>query len=496
MKKVLLFTLLLFSITFANTLIGDTVQQSTASYIVIGLVFLLAALTYMAGSIFSMNNLTARAKDMLYQGIFSLVIMASFSAIYVIFSSLFQALFLSNFQIPAGMDMFDLSENLLLWNYFYYFIHMIMFTVINMFVLTYFGRSYSVSFAERFVSFDVSILQSPLLFIINAGISLISFSIMVNGFQLLLLKFVKFVLIPFILPIGLILRAFPSSMHAGNVLVGIAIASYIIVPVVYAIDFQILPSILTENPQITKNRVYDSFALMRPFYNKDTLQHIVVDDSTCSLINVAKKYMDGGMIDSTAYKELQESSDNCNFDWTKGLVSIGERIPTWVVSIGAVSIGSSVAMKSLSVVDSAIRGWNTSIWKKFFSKDSTTGTTATTVDPGAATSPGTTTTGSGATTSPGGRPSETGTPSSSSWLSKLVGSSKLFKAAKFASEGVALIVIAYMFFEILLGMVTSFIILSAILPFIKFTIIVIFIREFTLNLLGTQVSLGHITRLI
>ena len=64
-----------------------------------------------------------------------------------------------------------------------------------------------------------------------------------------------------------------------------------------------------------------------------------------------------------------------------------------------------------------------------------------------------------------------------------------------ATSGALFYFVLY-FYEILLGITVSFVILSAILPFIKFTIIIIFIREFTYNILGTQISLGQITRLL
>jgi len=461
MNKIILFTILLFSLNFAS--VEEIISQSTSSYIIIIMVFLLSALLYMAGSIFSSPNFTARSKDMLYQGIFSLIIMASLPVFYVIFSSIFKALFLGGYNIPPNVDLFDISENLLLWNYIYYFIHLVFFTATNIFVLTFFGRTYSIPFGDRLVPFNLSTLQNPLLFLIDSGVSIITFSMMINGFQLLFLKFVRYVLIPFLLPVGLILRAFPSSMHAGNVLVGIAIASFIIVPIIYAIDLQILPAILKPNDNIPdeQQRIYDNFVLMGPFYQKDVLQNVVVSSSGCNnkMIETARKYFDLGLIDSNAFVVINETAKNeCNIDYKKVYDSMGDRIPIYVEAIGKIGIGTTGVSKGIGVLSTTLNSAD-----KIF-------------DFG--------------TNNPGGYAAKT-----SSFLNKL-GKSKLLHGFSTVNEGFALFFLVFYFYEFVLGMVTSFVILSVILPFIKFTMIILFIREFTLNLLGTQVSLGHIMRLL
>ena len=460
MNKILLFTLLLFSFSYASS-IQDIITQSYASYAIIIIVFLLSALTYMGGSLFSSPNLTARGKDMLYQGIFSLIIMASLPVLYIIFNTIFTSLFLGDYTIPSNVDMFDISENLLLWNYIYYFIHLVFLTATNIFVLTFFGRTYSIPFGDRLVPFNLEVLESPLLFLVNSGVSIITFSMMINGFQLLLLKFVEFVLIPFLLPVGLILRAFPSSMHAGNVLVGIAIASFIIVPIIYAIDLQVLPTILEPNQNIPSEnqRVYDNFVLMGPFYQKEVLQNVVINSQNCELVTKSKQYFDVGLIDNDALTVLDKTSkEQCNFDFSQGFSAMGKRIPTYVKVIGSISIGASGVSKGIGALSTTLNYAD----KLFdFGTNNPSGYTA----------------------------------KFTKWMNG-VGKGKMFNMITTVNEGFAVFFLVWFFYEFVLGMATSFIILSVILPFIKFTIIVLFMREFTLNLLGTQVSLGHITRLL
>jgi hypothetical protein len=403
---------------------------------------MLSALFYMGGSLFSLPNWTARGKDMLYQGIFSLIIMASFPAIYLIFSSLFTSLFLGDIVIPADVSMYDVSENLLLWNYVYYFIHLVVVTFVNMFVLTFFGKSYSVPMANRIVPFDLTVLQSPLMFIINVIVGILSTSIMINGFQLLFLNFVRTSLLPFLLPIGLLLRAFPTSMHAGNVLVGVCLAAFIIVPIVYAIDLQILPAII-ESPQNIQEKegfqAYNSFALMSNFYNREVLTNVVVESANCKLIKQSKELMGVGL-GTDGLKELQKAGNDpsCGISFWNTFDSFFSEMDGWVRTSGNVLIGAASLGKGINVIIGSVNALaGTEIQMNIYLRV----------------------------------------------INRVV--------LAFAS-----LYIIIFFYEILLGVAVSFIILSVILPFIKFTIIILFIREFTYTILGTQVSLGQITRLL
>lgn len=441
MNKTLLIFILLFSLNFATNDIELIISQSQNAYLIIFLVFMLSALVYMGGSIFSVPSWTARGKDMLYQGIFSLVLMASLPAIYAIFTSIFSALFLGNYTLPPNTSMFDLSENLLLWNYIYYFIHLIIVTIGNLFVLTFFGKTYSVPIANRVVPFDMTVLQSPLLYIVNTMVGILSVSIMINGFQLLFLNFVKYTIIPFLLPIGLLLRAFPTSMHAGNVLVGISIASFIIVPLVYAIDLQILPKIVEIPNDLKTNqnfKSYNSFALMGYFYNEDILKEVVVESTRCDIIKESKQFFGQGFVSADSISSLQSTGEDCNIDFFKTTELFLEPISTLSTYVGSGFIGVAMITKGVNTIKGVINA--------FKAKDLTTPT----------------------------------------WFNIL---------DKVATAG-ALFYIILFFYEILLGVTVSFIVLSAILPFFKFTIIIIFIREFTYNILGTQISLGQITRLL
>ncbi len=443
MKKIL-FLLLLLCLNFASSSdIAEIISQSTGSYIIILIVFIMSALVYMAGSIFSSPNWTARGKDMLYQGIFSLVIMASFPAIYALATSLFSTLFLGEIIIPGNVSMYEVSENLLIWNYIYFFIHLIVITAANMFVLTFFGRTYNVAMASRVVPFDMTVLQSPLLFIINVLVGILSTSIMINGFQLLFLNFVRTALLPFLLPIGLLLRAFPTSMHAGNVLVGISLAAFIIVPIVYAIDLQILPEIMEVPDNIDDNSIdsfkaYDSFALMSAFYNAKVLQDVVVESASCDLIKESKKYMGYGVVGEEDLSELQEASENCDINFFDTFGAFFSKVDTTSQYIGGGFIGAATLTKGINGVVGTINAL----------------------------------------------------------LKTKIGLPVWFKVINAVAIAGASIYIIIFFYEILLGVAISFVILSAILPFIKFTIIILFIREFTYTILGTQVSLGQITRLL
>lgn len=439
MNKTLLIFILLFSLNFAaSNDVADIISQSQNAYIIILLVFMLSALMYMGGSIFSVPNWIARSKDMLYQGIFSLVLMASFPALYSIISSIFSSLFLGNYGAP-NMSMFDLSEGLLFWNYIYYFIHLIMVTMINLFVMTFFGKSLSIPIANRVVPFDLTVLQSPLLFIVNTMVGIISFSIMINGFQLLFLNFVHYTLIPFLLPIGLLLRAFPTSMHAGNVLVGISIAAFIIVPLVYAIDLQILPQIVASG-NLNKNnfKTYDSFALMRFFYNQATLENVVIKQTQCGLINEAKDIFGYGFVSADSAANLQTTGEGCGIDIMDATNIYLESASTTSVVVGSTVFGAAMITKTINTMVGLLNTFKTSKITTPF----------------------------------------------------------LYNVFSGAVSGVALGYIIYFSSQILLGIIISFVVLSAILPFLKFTIIIIFIREFTYNILGTQISLGQITRLL
>lgn len=453
MKKIILFTLLLFSLSFSANL-AEVIEGTTASYIVILLVFTLAGLTYMAGSLFSSPKFSARAKDMLYQGIFSLIIMATFPVIYVVFDTIFKSLFLGGYSIPPDVTMFELSENLLYWNYIFYFIHLVLFSFLNMYVLTFFGRSYNVPIADRFVPFDLTILQTPLLFLINSGVSLITLSLMINGFQILFLNFVRYVLIQFLLPIGLILRAFPSSMHAGNVLVGVSIGAFIIVPMVYAIDLQMLPTMLSDESVINDEdfRAYNSFALMNSFYSKEVLENVVVNSQNCYLVEKTKDFMDIGLVDIDYYSKTKETAESpeCDVQYGEAFSGFFGNLPGYMQVIGVSFVGTASMKRSLLAIEGSIN-----FAKGLFNKEATP----------------------------------------QRWATRMFdrGWGKIFGVGV---EVGAVLFLTYLFYELTFSFITSFIILSVIMPFIKFTIIILFIREFTLNFLGTQVSLEHVARLI
>jgi len=272
-------------------------------------------------------------------------------------------------------------------------------------------------------------------------VGILSVSIMINGFQLLFLNFVKYTIIPFLLPIGLLLRAFPTSMHAGNVLVGISIASFIIVPLVYAIDLQILPKIVEIPNDLKTNqnfKSYNSFALMGYFYNEDILKEVVVESTRCDIIKESKQFFGQGFASADSISSLQSTGEDCNIDFFETTELFLEPISTLSTYVGSGFIGAAMITKGVNTIKGIINA--------FKAKDLTTPT----------------------------------------WFNIL---------DKVATAG-ALFYIILFFYEILLGVTVSFIVLSAILPFFKFTIIIIFIREFTYNILGTQISLGQITRLL
>lgn len=495
-KLLLLFFLISFSVINSSS-IAEIIEQSINSYIIIFIVFLLSALTYMAGSLFSVPSWTARGKDLLYQGIFSLVIMASFPVIYSIFNDLFMTLFLGSagFNIPPGTNMFDISENLIIWNYLYFFIYLVFLTVLNIFTLTFFGRTYTVPLANTQVPFDLSVLQSPLLMLINMGVSILSLSIMINGFQLLFLKFVRYALIPFLLPIGLLLRAFPSSMNAGNILVGIAIASYIIVPVVYAMDLYVLPSLL-ETPDSLKDQghesIYNSYSMMISFYNKRTLDTVIIKSNQCKIVTVAKEALNAGFFELDTVEEINEElkTSGCDIDVT----DIGGFYDMAVKPLDTSTKIIAGTFILPSVIDKSVRAYS-SIFKRLFNFFKSKRSTST---------GGTTTPDGSGTTSPDIEKtppvSETPPPASTSkfrqYFDKFKNSIRLINVLSALWGGAAMFYIMIFFYEFVFGAITSFIILSVILPFIKFTIIILFIREFTMNFLGTQVSLGHVTRLL
>lgn len=462
MKKIL-FMLLLFSLTFSSvTEVQNVISQSTNSYIIILITFFLSALVYMGGSLFSVPKWIAKSKDLLYQGIFSLVIMATFPVIFIIFSIFFKSIFLGGYVIPPNTDIFDIAGNLLLWNYIYYFIHLLFVTLANMIVLSVFGRPYSVPLSGQLISFDLTVLQSPLLFIVNAGVGIISFSIMINGFQMLFLNFVRYTLLPFLLPLGLILRAFPSSMHAGNVLVGIALAAFIIVPMVYAIDLQILPTILdnpnTSNPNV---KVYDHFGVMRSFYTKESLDLVVFEKGNCNIISESRKKFDLGLIDIDSVSELSKSADNCGPIYVGSAGFFMDVFSNILEPVDNVELITGAGWISAHIISKGIGYFN--VLERIYGTEN------------------------------GGDVSKDYTENMKTSFMNVVRVTKVFDTV----TGIgALFYIVSIFYKILLGIIASFVILSAILPFIKFTIIILFIREFTLNFLGTQVSLGQITRLL
>jgi len=327
------------------------------------------------------------------------------------------------------------------------------------------------------------------------GVSILSLSIMINGFQLLFLKFVRYALIPFLLPIGLLLRAFPSSMNAGNILVGIAIASHIIVPVVYAMDLYVLPSLL-ETPDSLKDQghesIYNSYSMMISFYNKRTLDTVIIKSNQCKIVTVAKEALNAGFFELDTVEEINEELKTSGCDI--GVTDIGGFYDMAVKPLDTSTKIIAGTFILPSVIDKSVRAYS-SIFKRLFNFFKSKRSTST---------GGTTTPDGSGTTSPDIEKtppvSETPPPASTSkfrqYFDKFKNSIRLINVLSALWGGAAMFYIMIFFYEFVFGAITSFIILSIILPFIKFTIIILFIREFTMNFLGTQVSLGHITRLL
>ena len=106
--------------------ISGIIGQSSAAYVAVLIALLISALMYMGSSIFSDPKLLASSKDTFYQGIMSLIIIASLPIVYVLVSQILIEFFRHGLDTEVTLGMFDLSRMLLVWNTIYFGTHLLM----------------------------------------------------------------------------------------------------------------------------------------------------------------------------------------------------------------------------------------------------------------------------------------------------------------------------------------------------------------------------------
>ncbi|MEM3364366.1 MAG: hypothetical protein QXS93_02540 [Candidatus Micrarchaeia archaeon] len=436
----------------------DILQKSSLAYITVTIAILIAALMYMGSSIFNDAKLLAYSKETFYQSIITLVLIASFPVIYVFISQLCIELFLGGMPVNGGM--FDVASAYLAWNNVYFFTHLLIITILNVGIASLINQQYSVPIMGVFATVNLVSFAKPLMFAVSTGVTILSTSLFINSFQIMLLDLIKNSLLPIFLPLGALLRAFPPTLNAGNVLLAITIGAYIIAPIIYAFDIYLITQIV--DPTQGQKSYSDQLGLMRFFYTK-TVFETILTKNTCPYV---KKFVgiftpsSDYAVFVTPYDKIDKNLQDCGvytgvggiFRETADMLG---RLPTWgkiVLGVDLTARGVSAAVTATSSLKSVLKQ---TTWDKLCS---------------------------------------------GKVMGKVCKSLGLigFVSSTISSASTAVLAISlfYYSFDLVVGTAVSFVILSAIIPFLNFTIMVIFIRDFSQYVLGTPISLGHLVRLI
>lgn len=436
-------------------------QQSTLAYVAVAIAILLAALMYMGSSIFNDARLAATSKDTLYQAVFSLFLIASLPVIFLVVSQLCIELFLGGMQVQGSL--FDVAETFLTWNFVYFFTHLMIVTMLNVGISSLINQQYTIPIAGVLAPVNLIAFARPLMFAVSMGVTLLSTSLFINSFQIMLVNIVKTTILPVFLPLGVVLRAFPPTMNAGNVLLAIAIGAYIITPAIYAFNIYLITQIVDPPPE--RAQYVDQLGLMRFFYTKSVMNNIL-SQSSCPFVQkmvatISPSPSNKYAVFTTPYSQVNDSLANCGVQvGSQGFLDAAAntvaRLPTWAQVVLGIDIGS----RGISAVVSAAQGaksifGNTKAWSNFCSK----GTIG-------------------------------------KICKNLSGISFALSAISSVSTALLAVTLFIYSFDLIVGTAVSFVILSAIIPFLNFTLLVIFIRDFSQYILGTPISLGHLVRLI
>ncbi|MGB9635209.1 MAG: hypothetical protein ACP5H8_00835 [Candidatus Micrarchaeia archaeon] len=445
MRRLLLISALLMLISIVYSIsqqdienrsqeISRIVSNTSAAYVAVLLSIILAAMMYMGAQIFSSPKLSALSKDTLYQAIVSLVLIASLPVLYAVLSQIVIELFFGDIQVDGGM--FEIAKVFVAWNEIYFFLHLLILTMLNTTITTLINQSYSIPLGGPLVSINLTGIAKPIMYVMGVSTSLITTALFINGFQLLLLNLVESSILQILLPLGVILRTFPSSTPAGNVLIAICIGSYIIVPAVYALDISILTKIADDEKGKGK------LGLFGAFYNKNTLS-AVIEGSECPYAkDLVHRFID---------KDYSIFSSPLNDTYLEKCgISVGaldiaqkawDKIPTWAKVVVGTAAGTKIMNSAINVISSF--------------KSIASGTQ--------------------------------GKLGKISFITAML--------SEGATASLSLIFLIYIF-DVIEDVGISFIILGVILPFLNFTIVVLFMRDFSYFALGTPLNLSHLVRLI
>ncbi|GEM_PF-3913139 len=443
---ILLFSNMIFAAAPTNVSayaqrISDILQQSSVAYIAVGIAILISALLYMGHSILSDARMLAMSKDTFYQAIVSLVLIASLPALYTVVSTIVITLFFGDMNLQ-GNDMFSISKLYIAWTQIYFFIHLVALTMLNMMISNLINQTYNIPLGNKLVPIDLVSVAKPIMYAVGFGVNLLTTALFINGFQLMLLNLIESSIIPIFLPLGVILRAFPTTMNAGNILIAICIGAYIITPAVFLFDIYLITTLLDPN---SPNQTSEKLGLMKFFYNQTTLE-AVMDSSKCPLLR--------DMMDKVLNKDYSifekpidsaELKGQCNVDvGVDSIKNMFKGMPGWAQA----AIGATAVSKVVNGIFTSV-----SLVSKFLNK--------------------------------GGK------------VGKISGGVALVSSisSNVSSVLFALFLMLYIM-DVIESVGISFIILAAILPFLNFTIIVLFMREFSQTVLGTPLNLGHLVRLI
>ncbi len=414
--------------------LDDVLQnvKGLIGFVLIGI--LIGGIVFSVSKIIGSPRWEAQGKDIVVQSLYTLLLVLFFMFIYQVFSEVIINLFsaLLNIQLSSD-DPYEIARRFLIWNYVSQTVLLDILTYFNIFLENILKSTISVPIEEGVpLQINFDLLSSLLGYIANISTGFMFTSFFINTFQILFISFVEDALLRFLLPLGVILRFLPFSRKAGSVLIAMGLGLYTIAPLVYLMDMGILSSLT--NLDVGG----EVLGYVNLFYNDNVLS-VVVGKQPCGFFeDMYNRFL------SHDYSVLGDTMKSIS-DSNNGLKNCLGISDMWDVLTGMVThstlpfwvFGGGVI--SISAVDFIASLAN-----------------------------------------------------SKGYGNLLVGLTVL---RDFISGTLMLLFLIYSIIlsEIIVG---YFIIVSVILPFLNLTVVILFMREFSLRVLDTPLSLGHLERLI
>jgi glycopeptide antibiotics resistance protein len=259
MKRALLLLLLLGIAHPAASCIATATdivltEQGTLIMVVVGLIVVLIASTYMLGNFFGDPKYTVFAKDEAYHLGFSLIVLIAFSGILVFSCNLMDLFYVSTFEQVAGTTSTCYNSG----------------TGLNSVASCYASqiKDDAESLSENYISnylselMDSTFSWSISLPLMNAYTSVPGayrritsnqYDMILNSFlvpalmsvsmQELALDFINENAIRWILPVGFVLRVFIPTRRLGNILIAVAFGLYILIPFMFVFNLSMYEAV-------------------------------------------------------------------------------------------------------------------------------------------------------------------------------------------------------------------------------------------------------------